>query len=180
MVQRLGWAYDRLVQGTGSISWFICGTQGCHLLSRVRQTVSRKSALPSTVPSESIRERGVVYMVERRLDLIRWWFFNELHRARLWRSVDWVLPGILSGFSFGLTDRPRCPGVARPASRIEERDWFWGNSEPRNNQWYDWTNGFRVSKGSSIFGTFKFFDPGYFILFVVRGVYGWLGDEELW
>lgn len=26
---------DRLVLDTGSISWFICGTQGCHLLSRV-------------------------------------------------------------------------------------------------------------------------------------------------
>lgn len=40
---------DRLVLDTGSISWFICGTQGCHLLSRV-EPARPKSISP--VPKE--------------------------------------------------------------------------------------------------------------------------------
>lgn len=33
---------------------------------------------------------GCLHGGKRRLDLIRWWFFNELRRARTWRRVDWL------------------------------------------------------------------------------------------
>lgn len=46
-------ANDRLVLDTGSISWFICGTQGCHLLSRVEAGGGGQSRFPHPE-----RERG--------------------------------------------------------------------------------------------------------------------------
>lgn len=102
---------DRLVLDTGSISWFICGTQGCHLLSRVEPTrpksvfppPSRKSTETRGVESaggwtgegggvwgsvQGLHENlytereGVVYTAVGRVDLIRWWFFNETSCAR--------------------------------------------------------------------------------------------------
>lgn len=89
---------DRLVLDTGSISWFICGTQGCHLLSRVepksvfppsrKRTETRsgegggRGSVQGLLENLYTEREGVVYTAKGRVDLIRWWFFNETSCAR--------------------------------------------------------------------------------------------------